>query len=125
VTVGALVVGTVAAMVVTQEVRRDGAVASNIRLKTKPEGRYRVCFRLTRDDTVAVDVVNADGDLIRRVADARLGAEDPHCYDWDGRTESGEPATPGIYRARLSLEDADRVATSGERLHVLPDDQEP
>jgi hypothetical protein len=107
-------------MVVTQEVRRDGAVASNIRLKTKPEGRYRVCFRLTRDDTTAVDVVNVDGDLVRTLADTRLAAEDPHCYDWDGLTEAGEEATPGIYRARLSLEEADRVATSGERLRVLP-----
>lgn len=124
-TVGALVVGTVAALLVTQEVRRDGAVASNIRLKTKPEGRYRVCFRLTRDDKVAVAIVNADGDPIRELADTRLAAEDPHCYDWDGRTQSGQPATPGIYRARLSLEDADRVATSGERLRVGTGDQEP
>ena len=117
--------GTVAAMVVTQEVRRDGAVASNIRLKTKPEGRYRVCFRLTKADTVEVDVVNADGELIMQLDHAQLeGGDEAHCYDWDGRTDSGQPATPGIYRLRLTLEEADRVATSGERLRVFADGQE-
>ena len=113
-------------MVVTQEVRKDGAVASNIRLKTKPEGRYRICFRLTRTDDVEVDVVNADGDLIRRLADSHLeGGDEAHCYDWDGRTDAGQEATPGIYRARLTLEDADRVATSGERLNLSASGQGP
>jgi len=113
-------------MIVTQEVRKDGAVASNIRLKTKPEGRYRVCFRLTRSDTVAVDLVNSDGELIRTLAEDRLvGGDEAHCYDWDGLTEAGQEATPGIYRARLTLEDADRVATSGERLRVAAPGQEP
>jgi FlgD Ig-like domain len=123
--VASLVVGTVAAMIVTQEVRRDGAVASNIRLKTKPEGRYRICFRLTQDDTVAVDVVDSDGDPVRRLERTRLAADDPHCYDWDGLTDAGEVAPSGIYRARLSLEDADRVATSGERLRVVTDGEGP
>ncbi len=112
-------------MIVTQEVRKDGAVASNIRLKTKPEGRYRVCFRLTRSDTVELDLVNADGELIRSLAKERLaGGDEAHCYDWDGRTDAGQEATPGIYRARLTLEEADRVATSGERLRVLANGQE-
>ena len=119
-------VGTVAAMIVTQEVRKDGAVASNIRLKTKPEGRYRVCFRLTKADDVKVDVVNSKGELISTLADESLeGGDEAHCYDWDGRTEAGQEATAGIYRARLTLEDADRVATSGERLQVHAGGQEP
>lgn len=45
VVVAVLVAGTVAAMVLTQKVRDRGAVAFNIKLKTKP-GRYRPCFRL-------------------------------------------------------------------------------
>jgi len=119
-------VGTVAAIVVTQEVRKDGAVASNIRLKTKPEGRYRVCFRLTRTDDIKVDLVNSDGELIRNLAEDELaGGDKAHCYDWDGLTDAGQEATPGIYRARLTLEEADRVATSGERLRVHSDGQEP
>ena len=113
-------------MIVTQEVRKDGAVASDIRLKTKPEGRYRVCFRLTRSDTVKVDLVNSDGEPIRNLAEDRLaGGDEAHCYDWDGLTDAGQEATPGIYRARLTLEEAERTATSGERLHVHADGQEP
>jgi hypothetical protein len=116
--VAALVTGTVAAMVVTQSSRSDGPVASNIRMKTKP-GRYRVCFFLTREDTVDVDLVDADGDLIRNFAsDARLEGDEPHCYDWDGLDGAGVPVAPGRYRLRLRLTDADRVATSGERLRV-------
>jgi flagellar hook assembly protein FlgD len=106
-------------MVVTQGVRNDGPVASNIRLKTKPEGRYRICFRLTKADDVQVDVVNGEGELIRSLADEHLeGGDEAHCYDWDGRTDGGQEATPGIYRARLTLDQAERVATSGERLRV-------
>jgi hypothetical protein len=117
--VGGLVAGTVAAMVVTQEVRKDGPVASDIRLKTKGEDRYRVCFRLTREDTVDVDLVDADGGQVRNLARGeRLEEEDPHCFDWDGLTDGGASAVPGDYRARLTLEEADRVATSGERLQI-------
>jgi hypothetical protein len=106
-------------MVVTQEVREDGPVASDIRLKTKPDDRYRVCFRLTKEDTVDVDLVDSDGNPVKSLARGeRLEAEDPHCYDWDGLTDAGVPVLPGAYRARLSLEDADRVATSGERLQI-------
>jgi flagellar hook assembly protein FlgD len=106
-------------MVVTQEVREDGPVASDIRLKTKSDDRYRVCFRLTKEDTVDVDLVDAEGERVRGLAEGeRLGSEDPHCYDWDGLTDTGEPAPAGTYRARLTLEEADRVATSGERLEI-------
>ena len=123
----ALVAGTVAAMVVTQKLRREGPVASSIRLKTKPESRYRICFRLTRDDVVDVDMVGTDGTLARRLADrAELaGGDTPQCYDWDGRTAAGEPVPPGLYKLRLSLIEADRVATSGERLQVTAAEPEP
>jgi hypothetical protein len=116
--VAALVTGTVAAMVATQSSRSDGPVASNIRMKTKP-GRFRVCFFLTRRDTVDVDLVDADGDVIRNfAAGARLEGNRPHCYDWDGLDAAGVAVGPGRYRLRLTLQDADRVATSGERLRI-------
>lgn len=116
--VAALVTGTVAAMVVTQSSRSDGPVASNIRMKKKP-GRYRVCFFLTREDTVDVDLVDASGDVIRNFASAALLEGDrPHCYDWDGLDGVGAPVGAGRYRLRLTLEEANRVATSGERLRI-------
>jgi hypothetical protein len=106
-------------MVVTQGLRRDGPIASDIRLKVK-EGRYRPCFRLTRDDTVDADIVDASGTVIRTLASGeRLEGDDtPHCFDWDGLTDDGQLVPPGKYRLRLALVEADRVATSGERLRV-------
>ena len=61
-----LVVGTVAAMILTQKAREEGPVAYSIPLKTKP-GRYRACFRMTRDDTVDVAIVDAGGDVWSKI----------------------------------------------------------
>jgi flagellar hook assembly protein FlgD len=46
------------------------------------------------------------------------GDDTPHCFDWDGLSDAGDRVPPGKYRLRLSLVEADRVATSGERLRV-------
>jgi flagellar hook assembly protein FlgD len=107
-------------MVVTQDLRREGTVASSIRLKTKPEHRYRACFRLTRDDTVTVSMVDPTDRPVRVLArDEPLdGGETAHCFDWDGRGEQGQPLPPGPYRLSLELAEADRHAVSGEKLRV-------
>ena len=117
--VAALLVGTAAAIIVTQGLRRDGPIASDIRLKVK-EDRYRPCFRLARDDTVDAAIVDANGTVIRVLAEhQRLEGDDtPHCFDWDGRDPDGQLVPPGKYRLRLALADADRVAISGERLRI-------
>jgi FlgD Ig-like domain len=115
-----LLAGTAAAMVVTQHLRRDGPVASSIRLKSKPGHRYRACFRLTRDDTVTVSFVNALGTPVRVLARGRrlTGSDTPHCFDWDGTGEAGQPLPGGRYRLSLELADADRHAVSGEKLRL-------
>jgi hypothetical protein len=117
--VAALVAGTATAMVVTQSLRSDGPIATNIRLKVKPD-RYRPCFRLTKDDVVDVAIVDSQGRVIRDLAhDEPLQGEDAaHCYDWDGLDQNGKLVPAGRYRLRLSLAEADRVATSGERLRI-------
>jgi flagellar hook assembly protein FlgD len=97
-------------------------VASSVRLKTKttPNLRYRACFRLTRSDTVGVAMVDSTDRVVRVLAtDQPLeGGDTPHCFDWDGTSDSGTPVAPGRYRLRLELEDVDRVAISGERLRI-------
>jgi hypothetical protein len=117
--VAVLVAGTVTAMIATQKARDEGPVAFNIKLKTKP-GRYRPCFRLTKDDTLDVAIVDADGRVGKMLADGeRLEGDDAsHCFDWDGRGDTGEFLPAGRYRLQLTLEEADRVATSGERLRI-------
>lgn len=114
-----LLSGTAAAIVVTQHLRDQGPVASSIYWKTRPGPRYRVCFLLSRDDKVRVSVVDFDNRQIRVLADSELeGGDDPHCFAWDGRTSSGEPAPPGPYHLQLSLERADRTAVSGEHVTI-------
>lgn len=118
--VALLLAGTAGAMVLTQHLRHDGPVASSIHWKTRPGPRYRVCFRLTRDDTVQVAVVDPDDNIVRVLAsDEPLeGSDTAHCFAWNGRDAAGQPVPPGSYHLQLSLRDADRVAVSGERLDI-------
>ena len=46
------------------------------------------------------------------------GDESAHCFDWDGRSDAGSYVAPGVYRLRLTLEEAERSATSGEKLRI-------
>jgi hypothetical protein len=118
-TVVLLLSGTAAAIVVTQHLRDQGPVASSIYWKTRPGPRYKVCFLLSRDDKVRVSVVDFSDRSIRVLADRELeGGDDPHCFGWDGRTSSGQPAPPGPYHLQLSLERANRTAVSGEHVRV-------
>jgi hypothetical protein len=114
-----LLAGTAAAIVVTQHLRDEGPVASSIYWKTRPGPRYRVCFLTSRDDKVRVSVVDFSDRLIRVLADSELqGGDDPHCFAWDGKTSSGQPAPPGPYHLQLSLERNDRTAVSGEHVTI-------
>jgi flagellar hook assembly protein FlgD len=123
-TVAALVVGTVAALSVNQKLRREGTVARGIKFERikSADGprRVKVSFHLEESDDVEVAVVDAEGDLVRVLApSSRLEGDDAkHVFSWDQRDEGGEPVEPGRYRLRLTLEEVDRVATSGERFVV-------
>ena len=118
-----LLAATAAAIVITQDVRDEGPVVSNIFFKRRPAERSRACFSLTRDDRVTVELVNASDQVVRVLARAQPlngGTEkaDAHCYDWDGTDDAGKPVAPGPYRLRFELEEADRTATSGEHLVI-------
>jgi hypothetical protein len=120
--VALLLAGTAGAIVLTQHLRKEGPIVSNIFFK-RPVGRYRACFSLTRDDTVQVELVNASDQVVRVLARSQPlkgGSEkaDAHCFDWDGTDDAGKPVPPGPYRLRFELQEADRVATSGEHLVI-------
>ena len=119
VTVVLLLATTAAAMVLTQHLRDEGPVASSIYWKVRPGPRYRVCFLLTRDDTVKVSVIDLDDRPVAVLRDGPLdGGDVPHCFDWDGKNSAAAPAPPGIYHLQLDLHDADRVAVSGEKVRI-------
>ena len=114
-----LLAGTAAAIVVTQHLRDEDPVASSIYWKTRPGPRYRVCFLLGRSDRVKVSVVDFSDREIRVLSDGELqGGDDPHCFAWDGRTSSGQPAPPGPYHLQLDLQRNDRTAVSGEHVTI-------
>jgi len=130
-------------MGVTQSFRTDGTVISDVGSRWKSprqrqlrfddiaEARRRcpgfersseipVSFFLNRADTVDLAIVDAeDGDVRRILAtDLSLEGDRRQCVLWDRRDESGEPVPPGAYRLRVSLDEADRVATAGEAIRV-------
>jgi hypothetical protein len=114
-----LLVGTAAAIVITQHLRDEGPVVSAIHWKTRPGPRYRACFLLTRDDRVKVSVVDFSDNQIRVLSDSELkGGDEPHCFDWDGKTSAGQPAHVGPYHLKFELARADRTAVSGEHLTI-------
>jgi hypothetical protein len=119
-TVALLLAATAGAVVLTQHLRDEGAVASSIYWKLRPGPRYRVCFILTRADTAKVSVVDTDERPVAVLGDGPLegGDDAPHCFDWNGTTSAGAPAPPGIYHLQLDLKDVDRVAVSGEKVRI-------
>jgi hypothetical protein len=120
--VALLLAGTAAAMVVTQHLRDEGPVVSAIHLKVRPGPRYRACFRLTRDDSVQVAMVNSSDQVVRVLGGPSplQGGDKPYCYDWDGSDSSGQPVPADRYHLRIELQDADRTAVSGERILITP-----
>ena len=118
--VAALLAGTATAMVVTQHLRDEGPVVSNIYFKIRPGPRYRACFLLTKSDTVEVAVVNSSDQVVRVLGEPSPleGGSRPHCYDWDGRDSSGQPVPPDRYHLRVQLTQADRTAVSGEKIKI-------
>ena len=75
--------------------------------------RARVRFLLKEDDDVTVDVVDADGDRVRRLADgAPRCAPTRRCrLRWDGRDDAGRPA-PRRHLPRAGSRCAARAARS-------------
>jgi hypothetical protein len=125
--VAALAAGTVVAIAVTQSYRKEGTVISDLRTrKGKCPGFERrgpgipISFFLNRDDTVSLAIVNAEDRGLRRVllTRKRLQGDRRHCVRWDRRDNDGRPVPPGFYRLRVTLENADRVATAGEPIEV-------
>jgi hypothetical protein len=68
-------------------------------------------FVLTESAPVRLDIYNAAGRLVRRLAGERLGAG-PHAIPWNGRNGDGAPVASGVYFARCVRDDTGVVATA-------------
>jgi len=114
-----LVGATVAAFFTAQRLKGEAAVAKveSLAAVFSPNGDdvkdvnlFRVVLRERSE--VSVDVVDAAGDAVRRLADsATVGPQAPLRLRWDGRTDSGELVPDGRYRVRVILRREGRSVT--------------
>ncbi len=106
-----LIGATFAAFFAAQRVKGEPPVAQVIGLDRhfSPNGddrkdinRFRV--RLREQGEVSIDVVDDDGDAVRRLADGdSVGPGRPLRLTWDGRTDAGRLVPDGPYRVRVTL----------------------
>jgi FlgD Ig-like domain len=68
-----------------------------------------IAFRLRERDTISVSIVDAEGDVVRRLVVRERRPAGSFGTVWDGRDESGDVVAEGIYRPRLRLENDRRV----------------
>ena len=73
-------------------------------------GRVRVSFFVREADEAArITIVDSRERTVRTLASKlALAPEDEVSFTWDGRTDNGETAAPGLYRLGVELPAADR-----------------
>lgn len=121
----ALATLAVAVFAITRAVRSGDDLVNTVELspRLEPGGEAEVRFTLAEPDA-DVDVLiidghpDADDELVRAL---ELGADlpaGPQAFTWDGTTDGGEPAPPGLYALRVILGEADRDILPPGRIEV-------
>ena len=111
---GLLVCATVGALFAAQRLKSQDPPVRALSATTdrlfSPDGdgrndQARISFRLKqRSDAVTVDLVDAGGDVVRRLVDDRfLRAGPEQTFRWNGRGDEGRRAPDGVYRPRVKL----------------------
>jgi hypothetical protein len=109
--VAALLVATSAAFVVTEKLKltRNPIVGPRVVKLFSPvcdcaTDSATVTFRLRNPDRVGVQIIDADGDVVRELARSRPQGRTPVTYTWDGRDGDGRVVDEGTYRPRVHLD---------------------
>ena len=115
-----LVVATLGAFVVSQKLKSGpplimrpafNSVFSPLTREPHKPRRARISFWLVNGDTVTVSIVDADGRIVRRLADGdSVPKKVRKRWYWDGRTDDGGLAPDGHYRVRVALIHQGRTA---------------
>jgi N,N-dimethylformamidase beta subunit-like protein/flagellar hook capping protein FlgD len=121
-----LVLATVAAFFVTQRLKSGQPVVKRLALQRyfSPNGdgrkdRARISFFLPKGDLVTVDVVDAEGDRVRRLVDGRSLRRGRHVYSWNGRADDGTVPPDGTYYVRVTLRRQGRAATGVRGIELV------
>jgi hypothetical protein len=109
--VAALIGATLVALALDQRLKDAPPVVRRVKVQRalSPNGDGhrdvgRIRFVLTRPDVVTVVVLDAHDRRVRRLATARpLAAGRKLLLLWDGRTDAGARAAPGLYHVRVEL----------------------
>jgi hypothetical protein len=126
-----LVVATVAAFFVTQQLKSETPLV--LRFAAQPKqfspnaDRYRdtteVGFDLSEPAAVTFSIMDGEGNEVRRIVDNRaLAGDEKHRFRWNGRDDDGGLVPDGVYRMRVVRRDEGRVIDSTKRIRI---DREP
>ena len=103
-----IVLATLAGFLVVERERKHPTLVINDRATERfepaapsgsgPPRRATFAFEATHPDGHAsVTVVSAGGETIRTLDETSFADDSEHTYTWNGTTDSGEPAPPGVY----------------------------
>ena len=73
------------------------------------KGRARIEFRLTRSERLTIDVLDADGEPVRRLVDGHSFGRGRHHFTWNGRDDAGKVVPEGPYKPRVRLHETGRT----------------
>jgi flagellar hook assembly protein FlgD len=111
----AVVVAALVSLALIQEARQRGEVLDLVEAtdsfapRAGESARIEWRQRETGDDAL-VEIINTGGRPVRTLLDRGTleGDDSQQVFHWNGRTDSGALAPPGLYRVEIVLPDADR-----------------
>jgi hypothetical protein len=119
-----LLVLSVAGFAVERAARSSDDVVNTVALAPQLEhGRAEVAFTLADpDDDVDVLIIDGNEDSDGAVVATLAAGEDldagPHTFSWDGRTDAGDRAPPGLYALEVVLGEAGRDVKPPGRIEI-------
>jgi hypothetical protein len=87
-----------------------------------PQRVGHISFRLRNTGTLTLEVIAADGHIVRTLVNARRFRHNPLHFEWNGRSDAGKLLPDGLYRFRLHFGGQHRtiVLPRGTRLDTKP-----
>ena len=68
-----------------------------------------IAFLLRKPDRVSVELINGNGDVVRRLVRSRREPSGNLQFTWNGRADNGEVVPDGTYRPRVHLANAHKT----------------
>lgn len=82
------------------------------------DSRASIGFRLRKSDRVTVEIVNANGDVVRTLARSRPARPGAQQFNWNGRDDANRVVPDGSYRPRVHLAHEHRTILLPNRIRM-------